>query len=335
MTSSASLVSPSGAARAGIASRALPWALLVLLAAFPLVAPSLGLDYYIDFVGKLLIVMIAATSLNFILGYGGMVALGHAGFMGVGAYTVAAMVAAGETSAWIIWPAALAVSAVFAAIIGAVSLRTRGVYFIMITLAFAEMLHYLAVSLRTYGGDDGYSIPTPPSLGAWIDASPNSAYWAVLAIAALVFALVSRLAVSRFGYALMGVRDNETRMAALGFPVFAIRLAAFTGSGALAGLAGALMACHNSFVSPSLMNWTESAILIIMVVIGGTGSRWGGIIGAGLWLSLEEVLKSYTDYWHWPMGVLLIVIVFFAPKGIAALIEHAGGRQSGKQGGRQ
>lgn len=318
------VTAPPGAARPRrtMAAAMLPWLVLAALAAFPLIAPHFELEYYVGFVRRLLIVMIAATSLNFILGYGGMVALGHAGFIGVGAYTVVAMVEGGFGSAWAAWGAALAVSAAFAALIGLVSLRTRGVYFLMITLAFAQMLYYIAVSLRTYGGDDGYGIYTPLSLG-WFDGlHADIFYWVVLAIAALVFAFGSRLAVSRFGHALMGIRDNETRMAALGYPVFRIKLVAFTGAGAVAGLAGALLASHNAFVSPSLMHWTESSTLLVMVAIGGMGRRWGGPLGVAIWLTLAEVLKLYTEYWHWPMGLLLILIVFFAPRGVAALFER-------------
>ena len=304
------------------AARVLPWALLLALASFPLIAPGFGLGYYVGFVRHALIVMIAATSLNFILGYGGMAALGQAGFIGVGAYTVVALVDAGFTSAWGAWAAAVAVAAAVAAAIGAVSLRTRGVYFLMITLAFSQMLHHLAVSLRIWGGDDGYGLHAPLELGIGLGgAQGRGLYWAVLGIAALLFAFLNRLAVSRFGYALRGIRDNETRMAALGYPVYRIKLAAFVGAGAMAGLAGALLACHHKFVSPSLMHWTESATLLVIVVIGGLGRRWGAPLGAALWLTLTEILKLHTDYWHWPLGLLLILIVFLAPEGMAALFE--------------
>ncbi len=304
-------------------ARLLPWALLLALALFPLVAPAFGLDYYVGFVRHLLIIMIAATSLNFILGYGGMVALGHASFIGVGAYTVVALVDAGFTSAWGAWAAACVVSAMFAAVIGAVSLRTRGVYFLMITLAFAQMLYYLAVSLSTYGGDDGYGLHNPLELGMGLDSAHiHVFYWIVLIIAALLFAFLNRVAVSRFGYALRGIRDNEIRMEALGYPVYWIQLTAFIAAGAMAGLAGALLACHNQFVSPSLMHWTESAKLLVMVVIGGLGQRWGGPLGVAIWLTLTEVLKLYTEYWRWPLGLLLILIVFFAPRGMAALFDR-------------
>ncbi|GAA5231860.1 branched-chain amino acid ABC transporter permease [Verticiella sediminum] len=309
-------------ARRPAAAALLPWIVLALLAAFPFVAPSLGLEYYIAFVRRLLIFMIAAASLNFILGYGGMVALGHAGFVGVGAYTVVAMADAGHDAAWLMWLAAALVAALVALAIGAISLRTRGVYFIMITLAFAQMLYYVAVSWRTYGGDDGYGIYAPVSLGWFAATGSHALYWAVLLLAAAVFWLLSRLSASRFGHALKGIRDNETRMSALGYPVYRLKLAAFVTSAALAGLAGALLAVNNAFVSPSIMHWTESAALLVMVVVGGLGYRWGPVIGVGLWLTLVEVLRMYTDYWHWPMGVLLLAIVFFAPRGIAAWFDR-------------
>ena len=303
--------------------RRLPWLVLAVLAVFPLLAPALGLEYYVGFVRRLLIVAMAATSLNFILGYGGMAALGHAGFIGVGAYTVVALVDAGVSSAWLAWGGALVVGAAFAGLIGAVSLRTRGVYFIMITLAFAQMLYYLAVSLRTYGGDDGYGLYTPLEMGAWLDgAHPDVFYWVVLSIAALLFAGFSRVAHSRYGHALRGIRDNETRMLALGYPVYRLKLAGFVAAGAVAGLAGGLLASHNAYVSPSLMHWTQSVLLLVMVMLGGAGRRWGAALGVAVWLTLEEVLKVYTDYWHWPLGVLLLLVVFLAPQGLAALFER-------------
>lgn len=331
MTNPVSAVAqPSFATRFPGAVRRLPWLVLALLAVFPLLAPTLGLEYYVGFVRRVLIVAIAATSLNFILGYGGMAALGHAGFIGVGAYTVVALVEAGVSSAWLAWGGALVFGGVAAALIGAVSLRTRGVYFIMITLAFAQMLYYLAVSLRTYGGDDGYGLYTPLAMGPWLDgAHPDVFYWVVLAIAAGVFALFSRVAHSRYGHALRGIRDNETRMVALGYPVFRLKLAGFVAAGAVAGLAGGLLASHNTFVSPGMMHWTQSALLLVMVILGGLGRRWGAPLGVALWLTLEEALKMHTDYWHWPLGVLLLLVVFHAPQGLAALLERRGDRQGG------
>jgi branched-chain amino acid transport system permease protein len=295
-------------------------ALLVALAAFPLVAPLFGMEFYVGFVRRVLIMALAAASLNFILGFGGMVALGHAGFIGVGAYTVVAFADAGVTSAWLMWPVAALVAGLVAALIGTVALRTRGVYFIMTTLAFAQMLYFIAVSLRTYGGDDGYTLPARPTLGLGIDlGNESNFYWVVLVLVALALLWMHRATRSRFGHALMGIRDNETRMRALGYPVFRIQLVAFAIAGAVAGLAGALLAGGNGFISPGAMHWTQSATLVVMVVIGGLGRSWGGPVGAVVWLLLEEVLKQYTEHWHLPLGLLLIAVALWAPKGLAAL----------------
>lgn len=298
----------------------LPLVLLVALAAFPLVAPLFGMEFYIGFVRRVLIMALAAASLNFILGFGGMVALGHAGFIGVGAYTVVAFADAGVMSAWVLWPMAALVAGLVAALIGTVALRTRGVYFIMTTLAFAQMLYFIAVSLRKYGGDDGYTLPARPELGLGIDlANESTFYWVVLVLVALALGWMHRATRSRFGHALMGIRDNETRMRALGYPVFRIQLVAFAIAGAVAGLAGALLAGGNGFISPGAMHWTQSATLVVMVVIGGLGRSWGGPVGAAVWLLLEEVLKQYSEYWHLPLGLLLIAVALWAPKGLAAL----------------
>ncbi|MDB5879137.1 MAG: putative high-affinity branched-chain amino acid transporter, permease protein [Variovorax sp.] len=302
--------------------------MLIALAMFPLVAPMFDMAFYIGFVRRVLIVALAAASLNFILGFGGMVALGHAGFIGVGAYTVVALADAGVTSAWTMWPAAALVAAVVAALVGTVALRTRGVYFIMATLAFAQMLYFIAVSLRMYGGDDGYTLSARPELGipglAGLRLDLNDElnfYWVVLALVALLLGWMHRATQSRFGHALRGIRDNETRMRALGYPVFRIRLAGFAIAGGIAGLAGALLANGNGFVSPATMHWTQSATLVVMVVIGGLGRSWGGPLGAAVWLLLEEVLKQHTAYWHLPLGLLLIAVALWAPKGLSALFS--------------
>ncbi|MFA4914977.1 MAG: branched-chain amino acid ABC transporter permease [Burkholderiaceae bacterium] len=298
--------------------------LLIVLAAFPLVAPALGLDFYISFVRRVLIFALAATSLNLVLGYGGMVALGHAAFFGAGAYMVAILGVSGMTSALVGWPIAVGVAALLALITGAISLRTRGVYFIMITLAFAQMIYYVFISLRQYGGEDGLNMAAASTLPGVNLADDVSFYYVVLAIFALVCALFSRLVNARFGMALQGIRENESRMQALGYPVYRIKLTAFVISGALAGLAGALLANHNLFVSPSLMHWTQSANLLIMVLVGGIGLRLGGVAGAATMLLLEEFLRQWTDYWHMPLGVLLLAVVLFAPRGLAGLFMRAG-----------
>jgi branched-chain amino acid transport system permease protein len=305
--------------RAGIA------ALVLALALFPLLAPLFDLDYYTGFVRRLMIVALAAASLNFLMGRVGLVALGHAGFVGVGAYAVAVLAEAGWTSAWLVWGLASVAGVVVAGLIGSVALRTRGVYFIMITLAFAQMLFYLAVSLRKYGGDDGYTLYAPLNLiggGSGVSAITASGaplYWVVLALVALVLLALWRVEASHFGRALEGIRDNETRMQAMGYPTYLLKLCAFAAAGGVASLSGALLATQNGFVSPSLMHWTQSALFIVMVVIGGVGRRWGAPLGVAVWLVFEEVLKQFTEYWHAPMGLLLIAVVFLAPRGLSAL----------------
>ncbi|WP_280191564.1 branched-chain amino acid ABC transporter permease [Delftia sp. PS-11] len=301
--------------------RSFLWTALALLAlaVFPLVAPALGLDFYISFVRRVLIYALAATSLNLILGYGGMVALGHAAFLGAGAYAVGILSMHGMTSALVAWPAAALLAGLLAAITGAISLRTRGVYFIMITLAFAQMLFYIFISLRQYGGEDGLNLPghsVLPGLDLGHDAT---FYYVVLALFAALMALFGRLVDSRFGKALQGVRENESRMESLGYPAYRLKLVAFVLSGAVAGLAGALLANHNLFISPSLMHWTQSANLLIMVLVGGIGLRWGGVAGAVVMLVLEEVLRMWTEYWHLPLGLLLLCVVFGAPRGLMGL----------------
>ncbi len=299
-------------------------ALLVLLtlAALPVVAPMLGLGYYQSFMTRLLITMLLASSLNLLMGYGGLVALGHASFAGVGAYTLVALMEGGVQSLWLLWAGAIGVSALVALFIGAVVLRTRGVYFIMSTLAFAQMLYYVAVSLRAYGGDDGYNLTTRPSFGFGVDASDERALYAVvLGVCVLVFGLMLRLTHSRFGQALTGVRDNEARMRALGYPVYAIKLQAFVLTAAMAGLCGAMTLTHEGFVTPLGMHWSQSAILIVMVVLGGLGHPLGGVVGAAVWTVLEELLRQYTEYWQWPLGALLIAIILFAPRGLCYLVQ--------------
>lgn len=308
------------------------WTLVLLaaLVAFPLVAPSLGLDFYISFVRRVLIYALAATSLNLVLGYGGMVALGHAAFFGAGAYAVGILGAAGVTSALVAWPAAMLLAALLAWIIGAISLRTRGVYFIMITLAFAQMVYYIFISLRQYGGEDGLNLPGYSTVPGVDLANDVAFYYLVLAIVAVLLLCFGRLVASRYGAALQGVRENESRMEALGYPVYRLKLTAFVISGAVAGLAGALLANHNLFISPSLMHWTQSANLLIMVLVGGIGLRYGGVVGATVMLVLEEVLRQWTEYWHLPLGLLLLAVVFGAPRGLAGLAAPWFGGKSSK-----
>jgi branched-chain amino acid transport system permease protein len=288
------------------------WSLAALaaLTAYPLAAVAFGQEYYVGFATRILVFGMAATSLNLILGYGGMVSFGHAAFFGAGAYAVAALMARGITSAWIAWPLAMGAAALLAAAIGAASLRTRGLYFIMITLAFAQMVFYLAVSLKALGGDDGIALAARSRVGLGINlASDVSFYYVVLALAVAVLYGLRRLVDARFGRALQAIRENETRMEAIGFPVLRLKLTAFVIAGAVAGLAGALIANLNGRVGPGLLDWPQSGTLMVMVILGGVGYRFGGFLGAAVLLSLEEILSAYTTHWQLALGVLLLIVV--------------------------
>jgi branched-chain amino acid transport system permease protein len=309
--------------------RALPWIALAAAAAFPLVAQALDQLFYVSFLSRVLIYALAATSLNLILGYGGMVSFGHAAFFGAGAYVVGILMAHGVDSAWIAWPLAVGVAAIVAAAIGALSLRTRGVYFIMITLAFAQMMYYLFISLRAYGGEDGLTLPARSRLADGLSLANDVAlYYVVLAILAAALFLLGRLLDARFGQVLQAIRDNETRMEAVGFPTYRYKLLSFVIAGAVAGLAGALIANQNSFVSPNLIAWHQSGTLMIMVILGGVGYRYGGLIGAAVYLTLEEALSARTIYWQLGLGVALLAIVLYAREGLAGVLVR---RLSGAQ----
>jgi branched-chain amino acid transport system permease protein len=298
----------------------LPWVLLAVAAALPWIAGALDQGYYVGFARRVMIFAIAAASLNFIMGIGGMVSLGHAAYFGIGAYAVAIAMTHGVSSAWIAWPLAVAAAAGMALVIGAISLRTRGVYFIMITLAFAQMIYYLAVGLKQYGGEDGLSLPQRSSVGGGIDlADETTLYFVVLLVLVLSVLLLNRAIDARFGRVLAGIRENEQRMESIGFDTTRYKLVAFTVAGGLAGLAGALFANHNLFVSPAALHWTQSATLVVMVLLGGLGYRYGGVLGAVALLVLEEGLAALTDFWHLPLGLILLAVVFLAPRGLAGL----------------
>ena len=303
----------------------LPWVLLIVAALVPWLAGLLDQGYYVGFVRRMMIFAIAAASLNFIMGYGGMVSLGHAAFFGIGAYTVGIAMVHGVTSAWIAWPLAVLFAALAALAIGSISLRTRGVYFIMITLAFAQMVYYLAVGLKHYGGEDGLNLAQRSVIGLGLDlASETTLYYVVLVALATVMLFLNRAVDARYGRVLMGIRENETRMEAIGFATYRYKLAGFAIAGGLAGLAGALFANHNLFVSPAALHWTQSATLVVMVLLGGIGFRYGGLAGAVALLMLEELLATLTDYWHLPLGLILLAVVFFAPRGLAGLFARRG-----------
>ncbi len=303
----------------------LRWSLpfLALLLALPIAAYSVGDTFYVGMATRVLVFALAASSLNLILGFGGMVSFGHAAFLGIGAYSVAILMQNGIASAWIAWPLAILLTALVSLLIGWISLRTQGVYFIMITLAFAQMLYYLVISLKAYGGDDGLSLAAKSSIGWGLDLSIDVHLY-YLSLGALVMAIVFmvRLLNARFGHALQAIRENEVRMTALGFAVFRYKLAAFTLAGAVAGLAGVLFANLNGFVSPAMMQWSQSGMLMMMVILGGVGHLYGGVIGAIAFLLLEEFLSHYTMHWQLGLGAVLLAVVLFAPNGITSLLKR-------------
>ena len=295
--------------------------LAVLLVLVPLFAGMVGNNYPIIVMTRVVILAIAAVSLNIILGYGGLVSLGHAAFLGVGGYTVAIMASHSVTSGLWQWPAAIVASALAALVIGALSLRTRGVYFIMVTLAFAQMVYFVSIGLDAYGGEDGLILSRRSQFGDLVRLSNRTLFY-YLCLAALfaAMALVARLARSRFGMVLRGAAMNERRMRALGFPVYRYQLAAFVIAGTLSGLAGVLLANHTEFVSPSMMHWTRSADLIIMVVLGGMGTTIGPLLGALAFMLAEEALSNITTYWQLIFGPLVLIFVRFIGTGLAGLI---------------
>jgi branched-chain amino acid transport system permease protein len=317
-----------------MSARILPLALFVLLAIFPLVMQAMDALFYVSLASRILIYAIAATSLNLVLGYGGMVSFGHAAFFGAGAFVVGILSVEGVRSAWIAWPAAVAVAALAALVIGAMSLRTRGVYFIMITLAFAQMIYYIFVSLKTYGGDDGLSMPARSSIGMGLNLRNDLVwYYLVLFLLAVVLYGMHRIVHSRFGRVIDAIRENEARAEAIGFPVYRYKLLCFVISGAVAGLAGALIANQSNYVSPSLLHWIQSGTLMIMVILGGVGRLWGGLIGATVLLTLEHLISdyrigwiaslapNYQDHAGLAVGIVLLTIVMLAPEGIAGLFK--------------
>ena len=307
--------------------------LIAVSVALPLVLQATGNLFYVGFASRVLIYAIAATSLNLVLGYGGMISFGHAAFVGTGAYVASILFVEGVTSAWLGWPAALAASALAALLIGAVSLRTRGVYFIMITLAFAQMMFYLVNSMKAYGGDEGLTLARRPGLGVVELANEVTFYYVVLFFLLLSLYLLHRLANARFGRVIDAIRENEQRAEAIGFPVYRYRLACFVIAGAIAGLAGALLAAHGKYVNPNVLHWTQSGTLMIMVILGGVGRLWGGVLGAVVLLGLEHLIADYPVGWlaalapnyqqhaNLAVGIVLLAVVLFAPHGIAGLLH--------------
>ncbi|MEH6630669.1 MAG: branched-chain amino acid ABC transporter permease [Halopseudomonas aestusnigri] len=312
---------------------------LLLLLLLPFLAALLDDPFLVDIASRILIYALVAVSLDLILGYGGMVSFGHGAFFGLGAYVVGILTHhsyegttiaflpgdwEGTTQAFIQWPLAMIVSGILALMVGALSLRTSGVYFIMITLAFAQMLYFLMISIPTYGGEDGLNIWERSEVPFLDLYDSQTFYYTCLVLLLLCLWVCKRLVKSRFGMVLQGCRQNETRMKALGYPVYRYKLTAFVISGMIAGLAGALSANHTEFVGPGLMHWTRSGEIMVMVILGGMGSLFGAVLGAASLLMMEEVLSGLTEHWMIFLGPILVVVVLFARKGLYGLLVGKG-----------
>jgi branched-chain amino acid transport system permease protein len=297
--------------------------LVAALALVP-VYPALTGNYFLmSLFTRIVILAMAAVSLNLIMGFGGMVSFGHAAYLGIGGYAVGILAKEGINAGLLQWPLALAASALFALAVGALSLRTRGVYFIMITLAFAQMVYYVAIGLDRYGGDDGMTIYKRSQFVGLLDLSNRTVfYYLCLALLLATIYLVWRIVNSRFGQVIQGARSNERRMRAIGFPTYRYKLLCFVIAGTLCGLAGALLANHTDFISPALMHWTRSGDLIVMAVLGGMGTVFGPVIGAVALLLLEEALSGVTEYWQIILGPIFLLVVLFARGGIDGMLAR-------------
>ena len=314
--------------------------LTIGLLALPFLGATLNVSAIVGLGTQILIYAIAAMSLNLILGYGGMVSFGHAAFFGIGGYVVGILyqhfaegssflgLLPGSSAFLVVVPLAMLVSGAAAAIIGAFSLRTGGVQFIMITLAFAQMLFYVFVSLKTYGGDDGLMMRRRDALPFVDTRDDTTFYFLCLVLAALWFALTAVLVRSPFGFVLAGLRQNERRMAAMGVAPYPYKLAAFVIAGMGAGLAGALMANYLRFASPDMMHWAKSGELMMIVILGGVGTLTGPLLGAAALVLLETSLTAATENWQLPLGVTLLAVVLFTQGGLSAILRRVLGERA-------
>jgi branched-chain amino acid transport system permease protein len=298
--------------------------LLAAAAALPLIAPT----YYLQFGTKVLTLGILAMALNLVVGFGGLVSICHGAFFGLAGYALALAAPKYEpASLWLTLPLAVGVAATAALAIGALSLRTRGIYFIMVTLAFGEMLFYLFHDNKFAGGSDGTFINIKPEailfgVNVFDLDKARVFYWVVLALVVLTILILYLLTHSPFGRALTASRDNERRARSLGFPIYRVRLTAFVISGALAGVAGYFAAAQFGFVAPQMLGWHQSAIALVMVVLGGQRGVAGPLIGAVVVMGLEEYLKGLTEHWKLAEGLIIIAVVLAIPGGVQSLITR-------------
>lgn len=325
------LAEPDGRGRRFAAGALPPLLLVVALALVPTISQALDDPFLIRVFTRVVVFAIAAVGLNLVLGYGGLVSLMHAGFFGIGGYVVAILAhhemnaeplfggLPGTANLAISLPLGMATAALVAALTGIVCLRTSGAYFIMITLAFNQMLYYFFVALQQYGGEDGLQILSTLTLAGFDVTKRVPFYYLCVGVLAVTLLVFARLVESRFGAVIRATSQNERRVVALGIPPLRYKLLAFVISGAVAGLAGALLATGQQFISPADMSWIRSGDLVVMIVLGGMMTVWGPVLGAAVFLILELVLSSWTMYWQLPFGLLIILMVVFLRGGLSGL----------------
>jgi branched-chain amino acid transport system permease protein len=306
-----------------LAGNALPLAIFIVFALVPLFAAFSAEAYVLSLVTRVMIFAIAALALDLLIGYGALVSFGHAAFIGLGAYAVGILASHGIHDALISLPVAIGVSALFALVTGIVCLRTKGVYFIMITLAFGQMAYFTASSLAPYGGDDGLTIRMRSTFaGFQILANDHTLYYVCLLALLAAYLICRSLVASRFGRVYRGTRENALRIGTMGFEVYRYQLVAYVIAGALGGLSGFLLGNATDFVSPAYMSWQRSGELLIMVIFGGLGTLNGAIIGAAAFLLTEEWLSGFTEHWKVIFGPLLVLVAVFAPGGLIGLVTR-------------
>lgn len=304
-----------------------PLLLLAVLALVPLAAGLADQPFYVVFFARIIIYAIAASALNVALGFGGLVSLGHALFLGIGAYSVAIPAYHGIDNGWLHLAVCVACCGVVGLFTGAISLRTTGIGFIMITLAFAQMGYFVFVSLKQYGGDDGTPITATSRFFGQDLGQPLVVYGVAFALLCLVLWWTARLRVSPFGMVLRGARQNPRRINAVGFEAKRYQLAAYVVSAILCGLAGMLLANLTAFASPATLGWVVSGDLIVMIVLGGLGTVFGPLLGAVAFLGAEELLKMATEYWPAIFGLAIFLVALLRTAGLAGLLDKLGARK--------
>ena len=302
------------------------WILIVsflILAALPMVAESEMIDepFYIDLMARVMIFSIAAMSLDFILGYGAMISFGHALYLGLGTYAVGILAYYEFTNGWLQLLVCISGTAIIAFIMGLISLRTSGIYFIMITFALAQMFYFLGISLEAYGGDDGLPIDSRSEFFSFFDLNEAwNMYYLILGTLTVTTIVLWKIINSRFGMVVRGSHSNDDRMQAIGFPTMKYRLTAFVIAGVVCGLAGFLLGNLTEFLTPEYMHWFRSGELMIMVMVGGMGTLFGPLFGAFAYIMMEDFLAHFTEYWQFYFGPILILLVLFAKQGLWGML---------------